>query len=156
MSAPATKFAAPSRRLGVIGSIVGLLAFVAVALPHWVVPMVAPPPPTDQVIVDTGHRLKDRLIARVKGTEYQAPRREASLRDHLNDWSAMAASFGLLAIALAVVALVFREEKLMAGVAAVLGDGALVVEISPFIIGMVIAMMPIYSVLSFVGVLYTR
>jgi hypothetical protein len=154
MSAPATRPAIPSRRLGVIGSLVGLVAFIAAVLPHWVVPMVAPPPAADQVIVDTGHRLKDRLIARLKGTEYQAPHREPSLRDHLNDWSALAAvSLGLLAIALAVLAQVYREEKLMAGIAAVLGAGALAIEISGFIIGMILAMMLIYSVLSFLGLL---
>jgi hypothetical protein len=149
-----TRSVAPSRRLGVIGSLIGLLAFIAAALPHWVVPIVTPPPPADQVSVDTGHRLRDRLIARVKGIEREAPRRETSPIDHLNDWSSMTAiPLGLLAIALSVLALIFREEKLMAGVAAVLGAGALIIEISPFIVGLVVVTMVVYAVLNFIGLL---
>ena len=97
MSAPATKPAIPSRRLGVIGSLIGLLAFIAAVLPHLAVPMGAPQSPADQVTVDTGHRLKDRLFARIKGVEYQAPHRETSFGSRLNDWSSMTAvSLGLL------------------------------------------------------------
>ncbi len=48
-----TSSTAPSRRLGIIGSIVGVLAMIAAVLPHWVVPIVFPPPPADKVIVDT-------------------------------------------------------------------------------------------------------
>jgi hypothetical protein len=75
-SSAASSSAVPSRRLGIIGSIVGVLALMAAVLPHWVVPIVFPPPPADQVIVDTGHRIKDRVIARVKGVEYQVPKVE--------------------------------------------------------------------------------
>ena len=67
-----TSSALPSRRFGTIGSIIGLLALIAAALPHWIMPMIFLPPPVDQVIVETGHRLKDRLIARAKGIEYRA------------------------------------------------------------------------------------
>ena len=55
-----TSSALPSRRFGTIGSIIGLLALIAAVLPHWIMPMIFPPPPVDQVIVETGHRLKDR------------------------------------------------------------------------------------------------
>jgi hypothetical protein len=125
------------------------LAFIAAVLPHWVVPMVAPPPPADQLIVDVGHRLKDRLLARIKGVEVQAPQHEPPFGNQLMT----AVTLGLLAIALAVLALVFREEKLMAGVAAVLGAGALIVEISPFIVGMIVVIMFIYAVLNLIGLL---
>jgi hypothetical protein len=40
-----------------------------------------------------------------------------------------AASLGVLAIALAVFAVIFREEKLLAGIAAVLGGAAIAVQI---------------------------
>jgi hypothetical protein len=55
------------------GSIVGLFALITAVLPHWVLPAVFPPPSLDQVIVETGHRLKERLIARAKGIEYEKP-----------------------------------------------------------------------------------
>lgn len=64
-----TEAIARSRRLGSIGSLVGLLALVAAILPHWVLPMIDPPPPIDKVIVDVGHRVKDRLVAHIKGVD---------------------------------------------------------------------------------------
>jgi hypothetical protein len=138
---------APPRRLGVIGCLVGLVAFIAAVLPHWVVPMIYPPPPADQVIVDTGHRIKDRLIARAKGVEYQAPKPEKSAGSNLSEMSAAAAvSLGLLAILFAVLSLIFREEKLFAAVAGVLGAGAIAVEISFFIIYGLIAIAILYVV----------
>jgi hypothetical protein len=150
-SAP-TSSAAPSRRLGIIGSIVGVLALMAAVLPHWVVPMVFPPPPADQVIVDTGHRIKDRLIARVKGVEYQAPRIEKSAgRSWSETASATAISLGLLAILLSVLALIFREERLLAGVAAILGTGAIAIEISFVMIGALILIAILYVVGNIIG-----
>jgi hypothetical protein len=134
-----TSSALPSRRFGAIGSIVGLLALIAAVLPHWVIPMIYPPPPIDQIIVDTGHRLKDRLIARAKGVEYQAPAHKVSDADRWNDALAVGAvSLGLLAIVFAVCALVFREERLLAGVAAVLGAGAIAFELVVVAIGILI------------------
>jgi hypothetical protein len=136
------------RRLGLIGSIVGLLALVAAVLPHWVVPVVYPPPPTDQIIVDTGRRVKERLAAHVKGIEYQAPRREPSPGYRLSTGLSIAAvSLGLLAIAMAVLSLAFREERLLAGVAATLGIFALAVEISLFLIGALILVLIIKFVM---------
>jgi len=152
MSAPALKPAIPSRRLGVIGSLVGMLALIAAVLPHWILPVIYPPPPADQIIVDTGHRLKDRLIARVKGVDYHAPPRERSTGSQLNDASSIAAiSFGLLAILLSVLALVFREERLLAGVAAALGTGAIAIEISFLAIGVLILIAVLYVVGNIIG-----
>lgn len=144
--------AVPSRRLGVIGSIVGVRALIAAVLPHWLVPVIYPPPPADQVIVDTGHRLKDRLIARVKGTEYHAPPREKSTGSQLREASSIGAiSLGLLAILLAVLALVFREERLLAGVAAALGTGAIAIEISFLAMGVLMLIVILYVVANIIG-----
>ncbi|MCK1393222.1 hypothetical protein [Bradyrhizobium sp. 1] len=154
MSAPALKPTLPPRRLGIIGSIVGVLALMAAVLPHWVVPMVFPPPPADQVIVDTGHRIKDRLMARVKGIEYQAPKVEKSAgRSWSETASATAISLGLLAILLSVLSLVLREERLLAGVAAVLGTGAIAIEISFVMIGALILIAILYVVGNIIGLL---
>ena len=118
----------PSRRFGMIGCIVGLLALAAAVPPHWVLPVLYPPPPADQVIVDVGHSLKQRLIARAKGVEYHAPKQEKSTGSRLaTDFATAAVSLGLLAILMAVLALFFREEKLLAGVSAALGVAAIAV-----------------------------
>ncbi|MHC2333673.1 hypothetical protein [Bradyrhizobium sp. USDA 4454] len=139
---------AQSRRLGMIGSIVGLLALIAAVLPHWALPLLDPPPPIDQVVVDTGHRIKDRLLAHRNGVEYQAPQRETSIGDRLRSGSSLAAiSLGLLAIALSVFALIFREEKLLAATSATLGVGAIAVEISIVLIGVLVVIAIIYAVM---------
>ena len=131
-----------------IGSIVGLLALVAAVLPHWALPVLAPPQPVEQVVVDTGHRLKERMIARKNGVDYQAPRQEKSLGERLYAKASIAAiSLGLLAITLAVFSLFFREEKLLAGVAASLGFFAIAVEISVLVIGAFILIAIIYAVM---------
>ncbi|APG07521.1 hypothetical protein BKD09_04185 [Bradyrhizobium japonicum] len=151
-SSATTSSALPSRRLGIIGSIVGVLALIAAVLPHWVVPMIFPPPPADQVIVDTGHRIKDRVIARVKGVEYQAPKVEKSAgRSWSETASATAISLGLLAILLSVLALIFREERLLAAVAAILGTGAIAIEISFVMIGALILIAILYVVANIIG-----
>lgn len=151
-SSATTSSALPSRRLGIIGSIVGVLALMAAVLPHWVVPMVFPPPPADQVIVDTGHSIKDRVIARVKGVEYQAPKVEKSAgRSWSETASATAISLGLLAILLSVLALIFREERLLASVAATLGTGAIAIEISFVMIGALILIAILYVVGNIIG-----
>ena len=150
-SSVATSSAVPSRRLGIIGSIVGMLALMAV-LPHWIVPIVFPPAPTDQVIVDTGHRIRDRVIARVKGMEYQAPKVEKSAGRSWSEASSVTAiSLGLLAILLSVLALIFREERLLAAVAAALGTGAVAIEISFVVIGALILIAILYVVANIIG-----
>lgn len=151
-STATTPSSVPSRRFGVIGSIVGVLALIAAVLPHWVLPVIYPPPPVDKVIVDTGHRLKERLIARVKGVAYQAPPRETSTGSQLHDAASIGAiSFGLLAILLSVLALVFREERLLAAVAAALGMGAIAIEISFLFMGVLVLIAVLYVVANIIG-----
>ena len=153
MTASATTSPAlPSRRLGVIGSIVGVLALIAAVLPYWVVPVLYPPPPADKVIVDTGHRIKDRVIAKVKGVEYQAPKVEKSAgRAWSETASVTAISLGLLAILFSVLSLIFREERLLAAVAAALGTGAIAIEISFVMIGALILIAILYVVGNIIG-----
>ncbi|MCK1357318.1 hypothetical protein [Bradyrhizobium sp. 199] len=147
-----TRSTVPSRRLGIVGSIVGVLALMAAVLPHWVVPIVFPPPPADKVIVDTGNRIKDRVIAKVKGVEYQAPKVEKSTG---RSWSEIASvtaiSLGLLAVLLSVLSLVFREERLLAAVAAALGAGAIAIEISFVMIGALVLIAILYVVGNIIG-----
>jgi hypothetical protein len=151
-SSSATISTVPSRRLGIIGSIVGILALMAAVLPHWVVPIVFPPPPADQVIVETGHRIRDRVIARVKGVEYQTPKVEKSAgRSWSETASVTAISLGLLAVLLSVLALIFREERLLAAVAATLGTGAIAIEISFVVIGALILIAILYVVGNIIG-----
>ncbi len=131
-----------------IGSIVGLLALIAAVLPHWVLPVLYLAPPIDQVVVETGQRVKERLLAHKKGVEYQVPQRETSAGDRLGTGFSLAAiSLGMLAIALSVFSLIFREEKLLAALSATLGIGAIAVEVSIILIGALVLIAIIYAVM---------
>ena len=62
------------------------------------------------------------------------------------DFSTAAVSLGLLAIVLAVLALVFREEKLLAGVSASLGVTAIAFEMWFIALGVLLLIAIIYAV----------
>jgi hypothetical protein len=149
---PVTGTTLPPRRFGAIGSVVGLLALIAALLPHWIMPMIYPPLPVDQVIVETGHRLKERLIAHAKGIEYQAAAPNVSDAVRWNErLAAGAVGLGLLAIVLAVCSLLFREERILAGVSAALGVTAIAFEFAVVAIGALILIAIIYAVLDYLG-----
>jgi hypothetical protein len=139
-----------SRRLGTIGSIVGLLALLASALTQ-VLPVIFPPEPYDHVIDETGPRGKDHLIFRAKRLEIR-PREASEQRTVGYTWnqglSTVAVSLGLLAIALAVFSVVLREEKLLAGIAAALGIAAIAVQVYWILIGVVILIVIVNSLFS--------
>ncbi len=140
-----TEALARPRRLGAIESIIGLVALVSAILPHWVLPMIYPPPPVDQVVVDVGHRIKDRVIARIKGVDYQPPPREIAWPDRLDHGLSVAAvSLGLLAIILGVVAQLFREQRQVALMATTLGGLAIAVELSFVLMGALVLMAILY------------
>ena len=88
----------PSRRFGVFGSIVGLLALVVSALTH-LLPEAFLHKPLYQTT----------LATEVLGT--------------------VAAALAVIAIAFAVVAVICKEEKLLAGIAVALGALAIAVQI---------------------------
>jgi len=131
-----------SRRLGIIGSAVGLLALLVSALTY-LLPDALLHKPIYQVTEAAGPSDTDHLVFRTKRIEIRS--REASEpRTVGTTWdqglSTAAASLGLLAIAFAVFAVIFREEKLLAGVAAVLGAAAIAVQVWWVLIVVVLAM----------------
>ncbi|WP_407115773.1 hypothetical protein [Bradyrhizobium sp. LMG 9283] len=78
-----------------------------------------------------------------------------TLRFAARSWSetasATAISLGLLAILLSVLSLIFREERLLAAVAATLGTGAIAIEISFVMIGALILIAILYVVGNIIG-----
>jgi hypothetical protein len=139
--------ATPSNRLGMTGCIVGLLALFAAVLPVWVLPVFFPPPPIEQVIVDTGQRLKDRIVARAKGEQYKPVK--AAVHDPLSQGLTVASvALGLLAIALAVFAMFRREERRFAGTAVALGVGAIAFQVILIAIAVALVAAIAYAVLA--------
>lgn len=131
-----------SRRLGIIGSAVGLLALLVSALTY-LLPDALLDKPVTQVTQPAGQRDTERLSFSIKRLELRS--REASEQRTVGTtWeqalSTAAVALGLLAIAFAVFAVIFREEKLLAGMAATLGAAAIAVQVWWVLIIVVLAM----------------
>ena len=121
------------RRLGIIGCIVGLLALLASALTQLLPAAQLARPVSAQATEAPAPKAKDHVIFSTKRFEITRSRETAEPRPVGTTWNDVlamtAASLGVLAIALAVFAVIFREEKLLAGIAAVLGGAAIAVQI---------------------------
>jgi hypothetical protein len=130
-----------SRRLGIIGSAVGMLALLVSALTY-LLPDSLLYKPISQVNEATGKKETEHLIFRIKRLEIKS--REASDRPAGTTWeqalSTAAVALGLLAITFAVFGVVFREEKLLAGIAATLGATAVAVQVWWVLLVVVFAM----------------
>ena len=141
----------PSRRLGIIGSAVGLLALLVSALTY-LLPETLLYKPIHPTTEAAAKKETEHLIFRIKRLEIKS--REASEQlPASTTWeqalSTTAAALGLLAITFAVFGVIFREEKLLAGIAATLGAAAIAVQVWWVLIVVVIAMVIANTFLSF-------
>lgn len=122
-----------SRRLGIIGSIVGLLALLVSALTQLVPAAYLAQPAFGQATEAAAPKAKDHVIFQTKRFEITRPREAPEQRPAGTTWNEVlataAAALGVLAIAFAVFAVIFKEERLLAGIAAVLGAAAIAVQI---------------------------
>jgi hypothetical protein len=122
-----------SRRLGIIGSIVGLLALLVSALTQLLPAAYLAQPAFGQAIEATVPKARDHVIFQTKRFEITKPREAPEQRPAGTTWnevlSTAAAALGVLAIAFAVFAVIFKEERLLAGIADVLGATAIAVQI---------------------------
>ena len=146
-----TNAARRSRRLGIIGSAVGLLALLVSALTY-LLPETLLYKPIHPTTEAAAKKETEHLIFRIKRLEIKS--REASeQRPASTTWeqalSTTAAALGLLAITFAVFGVIFREEKLLAGIAATLGAAAIAVQVWWVLIVVVIAMVIANTFLSF-------
>lgn len=140
-----------SRRLGIIGSAVGLLALLVSSLTY-LLPDSLLHRPVTQVTEAATKKDSENVILRIKRLEIKS--REASeQRPAGTTWeqaiSTAAVSLALLAIVFAVFAVIFREEKLLAGIATVLGAAAITVQVWWVLIIVVIAMIIANALSSF-------
>jgi hypothetical protein len=93
----------------------------------------------------------DHLVFRTKRLEIrsrEAPEPRTVSYTWSQGLSTAAVSLGLLAIAFAVLAVILREEKLLAGIAATLGVAAIAVQMWWILIAVAIAIVIISSLLS--------
>jgi hypothetical protein len=138
--------AVPKRHwLGITGTILGCLAVVAAVLPLWVLPVLVPPEPVDKVVVDTAQKIKDRIAAKLKGTEYKEADRKL-------DWyqilAIVAVSLGVMALILGAVSFVAHEPWRYAGAAGALGAGAILFQFSILVAGAILGILLLFVILS--------
>ncbi|MES2197591.1 MAG: hypothetical protein V4517_24495 [Pseudomonadota bacterium] len=120
-----------SRRLGIIGSAVGLLALLVSALTY-LLPDTLLHRAVTQVTEVAAKKETEHVILRIKRLDIKS-RETTEPRPAGTTWeqalSTAAVALGLLAIAFAVFAIIFREEKLLAGIATTLGAAAIAVQV---------------------------
>jgi hypothetical protein len=139
-----------SRRFGIIGSVLGLLALLASALTQ-LLPDALLHKPIYPITQATGQKDTEHLIFRTKRLEIksrEAPEPRAVGTTWNDVLSTAAASLGVLVIAFAVIAVILREEKLLAGVAALLGVAAIAVQVWWALIVVALAMIIISAFLN--------
>jgi hypothetical protein len=120
---------------GIAGSGVGILAVLAAVLPMWILPALSPPRPIDKVVVDTAEKIKDRVAAKLKGTQYKEVERQF---DWYRAFAMVAVMLGVLAIALAVASFLVGEPRRYSGVSAALGVGAIVFQFVSWLGGAIV------------------
>lgn len=136
------------RALGIAGSVFGLLALAAALLPTWILPAILPAKPLDQIVVETGHSIKERIAAaRAKITVTRKTEEKTALESWSEIFSIAAVGLGFLAIACAVLSLLRSEERLPAALAAALGAGAIVAQIALLLAGALIAVLLVCAIL---------
>lgn len=131
--------------LGIIGTIFGCLAVVAAVLPLWVLPALVPPEPIDKVVVDTAQKIKDRVVAKMKGVEYREVDRKLDWNQIL---AIVAVSLGVLALIFGAVSFVAHEPWRYAGAAGALGAGAILFQFSILVAGALLGILLVFVILS--------
>lgn len=133
------------RGFGVAGSLIGLLALIAVVVPQWVLPAIPSAVHTEQVAVEKPRNFKERILERLK---LATPKKQETRREPDNwrqPFMAAGVALALSAIALAVFSVIRREERLYASMAAALGIAALTFQLAILFAGIAIAMLVIYA-----------
>ena len=134
-----------SRRFGIIGSIVGLFALLVSALTQ-LLPTASVSEPVRHATEAGGPTDKGRWSIRlnrfeIRSHEASEPRTTGTATCDWNQTlSTTAVGLGLLAIAFAVFAVIMKEERLLAGIAATLGCTAIAVQIYWVVIIVVVVM----------------
>ena len=122
----AMKSGVPERSwgIGLAGSVVGMLALIAVIIPQWVLP-----PPPRLAPVEAHQTLRERLAEKFRNPGHRKPkvRNPAGWREGL---PAIAIFFALLAVFFGAFSVLRGEVQVHAGVAATLGIGAIAYQLT--------------------------
>ena len=136
------------RRLGMAGTIIGLLALGA-AVFHFFYGPLETPPPVEETVADLAVNLKNAITAKIEGETYQAPVEASHNIDDYVRYGTIA--LGFIALALGVMGFVSKEEWRPSGAAIALGGAAITFQFTVYIAGAILCILLIYAVLSSLG-----
>ncbi len=130
---------------GVVGLTTGAIALLVALLSFWALPILIPPKPIEQVVVEKALDIRQRLVERIAGIESKEQ------RDNEIDWyricAVVAVALGAAAIVLAGVSFARRENLRISAVAALLGTGAIVAQFLILILAAIVLLVLIALVL---------
>jgi hypothetical protein len=142
-----TDIQAQSRSFGTAGILVGLFALMTVLLPPLLAPVPAPAPQTETASTGKPHPLKERVLEKLKLASPKKEEPKAALSGSPQYLQTAATALALFAIVFASVALIRREERIYAGIAAALGIGTLALQLALLFAGVLIAVLGLSAVL---------
>jgi hypothetical protein len=126
--------------------VIGVVAFGLALVHFWAGPF-SPQPPIEEVVADKAVKIRDAVVAKLKGEEKASLAHTQSFdTDRVVTIATVVASF--LAIVLAVVSYLRREDKRFSGSAVTLGGVALAVQYIAVAIGAIVLAILVAAVLS--------
>lgn len=146
---PATAGNGKPRKLGLAGTVIGIIA-LGIAIFHFFFGPLEQPPSVEEVVAETAVKLKGAFAAKLKGETYEAERRSEGLKpDDLLRHTVTV--LGFVAIVLAAIGFIQHEDWRASSVALALGAGAIVFQFTVAVIGAVLAIILVVAVLGAMG-----
>lgn len=144
-------------RTSSIWSIIGLslafVALVAAVMSPWIMEALAPPrKPVDEVVADVAGRLKDRMIAKVKGQEFVPPPVEEPAFDISKWYPPGTIGIGAIAMCLGVVGFTRHESLRISSSAVMVGLAAILFQYFLLLAAVLIFLLLVMLALSALGI----
>jgi len=135
--------------LGWPGLAAALLAFALAACGPWLAGLLDPPPvPIEDRAAEIAGRIRDRVVAKLRGQEPAPPTPRAEPFRWSRTLPGIAIALGVIACSLGVLGLVRREDARLAGSAVAGGAGAVVFQWAILIAGVLLFLLLVGLVLS--------
>ena len=141
----------PVSVLGLSAVVSGAAALVVAVLHFWVGP-ISEPQPIEESLAEVAVSIRDAVTAELRGEEYESrrPFERTWDADRVVDVGTVGA--GLLAILLAVVSFIRREDLRVSGSAAALGSGAVAFQFAAVALGVIVFAIIVAAILGALGI----
>ena len=131
---------------GLVGVVAGVIALGLALVHFWAGPF-SPKPSIEEVVAEKAVKIRDSVVARLKGLQKPASVQPQGFdTDHVITTSTIVAGF--LAVVLAVVSYIRREDNRVSMSAVALGGGAIALQYLAVALGAIVLAILIAAVLS--------